>query len=206
MKYRRGSIFIIISIFLLVSVQFAFADSGSHTLREKYSLELHDSLSMHISQINIGEGSVWFEIRDDGIQTAFFKLHEQEDYTYKQNDIQIYMQLEEVIQGTTELLARVYVMTDVPVGEPVEEQRRTRCGGADRKVHREGVGCREIETVEDKGRAAHECMGCQQVGVEQDRADRHEHHGEVQAEGETDSEPCGSQPVHRSWIRTRGSL
>lgn len=121
MKYRRVSIFIIISIILLVNVQFAFADSGSRTLRENEGLVLYDGLLMHISQINIGEGSAWFEIRNDGVQTAFFKLHKQEDYTYKQNDIKIYIQLEEVFQGTTDLLVKVYIMMDVPVGEPVEE-------------------------------------------------------------------------------------
>ncbi len=121
MKYSKVLVFIGISIFLLISTQFAFAYSGTHTLRENNRLELSDGLTMSISQINIGEGSALFEIREDGGQKAFyFKLHNQEDYIYKQNNIKIYMQLKEVFQGQICSLAIVYIMTDALVEEPSE--------------------------------------------------------------------------------------
>ena len=126
MKYRRVSVFIIISIFLLISAQFASADSGSHTLRENQGLELYDGHSIHISQINIGEGSAWFEVRKDGEQKAVVKLYEQQTHIYRQNDIKIFMQLEEVFQGQVDSLAVIYTMMEEPVWEeawevPVEE-------------------------------------------------------------------------------------
>jgi hypothetical protein len=88
---------------------------------------------MYVNQINIGEGSAWFEVRKDGEQKAFFKLYNQGTYTYRQNDIEIYMQLEQVFQGQVDSLAVVYIMMadvisdeetmlEVPVEEvPVEE-------------------------------------------------------------------------------------
>ena len=125
MKYRRVSIFISIFIFLLVSTQIAFAYSDSNTLRENQSLELHDGYSMHISQINIGEGSAWFEIKKDGEQKAVFKLYAQETYTYRENDIKIYMELQLVFQGQVDSLVVVYTSMIAPVEEawdvPVEE-------------------------------------------------------------------------------------
>ena len=118
---------------MLSSAQFVFAYSGSSTLRENQGLSLQDGHEMYVSQINIGEGSAWFEVRKDGEQKAFFKLYNQGTYTYRQNDIEIYMQLEQVFQGQVDSLAVVYIMMadvisdeetmlEVPVEEvPVEE-------------------------------------------------------------------------------------
>ena len=133
MKYRKQFVSLVILIILLSSAQFVFAYSGSSTLRENQGLSLQDGHEMYVSQINIGEGSAWFEVRKDGEQKAFFKLYNQGTYTYRQNDIEIYMQLEQVFQGQVDSLAVVYIMMadvisdeetmlEVPLEEfPVEE-------------------------------------------------------------------------------------
>lgn len=81
MKYRGISVFIIISIFLLISIQFASA-GDIRTLRIGDTLELNDGYCVTLTNIDAeGYGRAWIEFQKDGIHSNGAFLEHGETYT-----------------------------------------------------------------------------------------------------------------------------
>ena len=122
MKYRRVSIFIIISIFLLISAQFASAD-GTSTLRIGMTLELNDGYSATLTSIDAeGYGSAWVKIQKDGIRTNDISIEYGKALRFDTDSGETSLTLTNVIQAANgDYLAQFYVDYPEVLGEPTEE-------------------------------------------------------------------------------------